>query len=451
LPKPDLVVSASGIRGIVYRGLGPDLACRLGCALVGLCGRGTFVVGRDTRPSGTVLDLAVTAGIASAGGSVLDVGICPTPTIQLAVEWHDARGGIAVTASHNPAEWNALKLIRSDGTFLAKADVERVAAAALSGDLTYAGHDRPADVQYSDDSCRRHISGVLGLDIIDLGSIRRRAFRVALDCVNGAGSVVAPDLLRELGCEVHDLDCRPTGEFTRNPEPTDGNIGALCALVRESRADVGFALDPDADRLAVVDENGLPLGEDYTLVTCADLVLDASPGPLVTNLSTTMALEDIARRHGVDLHRTPIGEINVVTEMKRVGSPIGGEGNGGVILPALHYGRDSLVGMALVLQALAGSGGPLSNMMKKYPRYAILKKKVDQESDLDSEGLYRLLKKEFTGAEFNLDDGVRIQLEGAWLHVRRSGTEPVLRLISEAGTREEAERLVSSALKLIHE
>jgi phosphomannomutase len=448
LSRPELVISASGIRGVVYHGLGPDLACRLACAFANLCGEGAFVVGRDTRPSGSVLNLAVTAGIAAAGGKVIDIGICPTPTVQLAVEKHGAAGGIAITASHNPAEWNALKLISSDGTFLLKNEVDNIAEAARSGQLHYAGPGRPAAVEYAGDACRDHILRVFDLEYVAPDSIRRRGFKVAIDCVNGAGSMAAPDLLRQLGCEVYELDCESSGVFKRNPEPTAANIGSLCNLVKDRGADIGFALDPDADRLALVDETGTPLGEDYTLVICADLVLRRSPGPLVTNLSTSMAVEEVARRHHIDFYRTPVGEINVVTRMKEVGAPIGGEGNGGVILPALHYGRDSLVGMALVLQALAEAACPLSRLMKNYPGYVILKRKLDLEADLDSDRLRTELEKEFAGARLNLDDGVRVELDGAWLHVRRSGTEPILRLISEAATPAEAERLISKALKL---
>ena len=449
MSKPSLVVSASGIRGTVYDGLGPDLVCRLACAFAGILGKGTYVVGRDTRPSGTVLNLAAAAGITSVGCEVVDVGVCPTPTIQLAVEKRGARGGIAITASHNAAEWNALKLISSGGTFLLKDEVERVVAMAGSGEFSYAGPDLSATIETYTGAGREHIDEVLNLDYLDPALIRRRGFKVALDCTNGAGSIVAPEMLRELGCEVHKLDCEPTGVFRRNPEPTGANIGGLCGVVRDRGADIGFALDPDADRLAMVDETGAPVGEDYTLVICADLVLGKSGGPLVTNLSTTMATEEVARMHGADFYRTPIGEINVVTKMKEVGSPIGGEGNGGVILPAIHYGRDSLVGMALVLQHLAETGGTLSRLMKKFPKYDIFKKKISLETDLDSDRLRTIMKDEFAGGRFNLDDGVRVELEGSWLHVRKSGTEPVVRLIGEAATREEAERLVSRAVRLL--
>jgi len=285
---------------------------------------------------------------------------------------------------------------------------------------------------------------------VDRESIRSAGFKVALDCVNGAGSVLAPRLLDELGCKVSQLYCEPSGQFRRVPEPLAENLGGLCDLVRREGADIGFALDPDGDRLAIVDETGSPVGEEYTLVLCADVVLERTRGPVVTNLSTTRAVEDVARSHGVEFHRTPIGEINVVNRMKEVESPIGGEGNGGVILPALHYGRDAMVGMALVLQALARNGRPVSGLLAKFPKYAIFKKKVSLEEDLDIDGLKPILKEEFPGGVFNYDDGIRVDLDQGWLHVRKSGTEPVIRLISETSSLEEAQGLVQRVLERLN-
>jgi phosphomannomutase len=389
------------------------------------------------------------AGIISAGSDVLDIGICPTPTVQLAVENRKARGGIAITASHNPAEWNALKLISRDGTFLAAGEVKRVVEQAGSDDLTYSTFESPGRIERGCRAVEEHVAGVLDLSYVDVERIRKRHLKVALDCVNGAGSLVAPDLLKRLGCEVYERDCQPTGDFRRNPEPASENIGGLCEMVRDARADIGFALDPDADRLAVVNELGRPIGEDYTLVICADVVLRSDKGPLVTNLSTSRAAEDVARQHGVEFYRVPIGEINVVTKMKQVGSTIGGEGNGGVILPALHYGRDSLVGMALVLEALAACGEPLSAMMNKFPQYGIFKTKTSIDESLDTDSLKTMLEKEFEGGRFNYEDGVRVEMGSTWLHVRKSGTEPVLRLIGEAETRRKAEELVKRAMGLL--
>jgi phosphomannomutase len=449
LVNQDLVISASGIRGVVYRGLSPDLAGRLAAALATRLGKGRYVVGRDTRPSGEILSLAVSAGITATGSDVIDIGICPTPTIQLAVEKHQANGGLAITASHNPAQWNALKLISASGTFLSAHQVDQVVAAAREGSIAYSTHNRAGRIQADHTACEYHLAGVLGLDYVDVDRISQRGFKVALDCTNGAGSVIAPELLRRLGCQVMELDCRLSGVFRRNPEPVEQNLLELAGLVREKRADLGFALDPDADRLAVVNELGEPVGEEYTLVICADLVLSKTKGPLVTNLSTTMVLEEVARRHGVKLHRTPIGEINVVVGMKAVGSVIGGEGNGGVILPGLHYGRDAMVAMGLVLEALVESGQTVSGMMNKFPKYAILKEKVETDLEVDFADLRTRMENEFPDGGFNYEDGIRVELGGSWLHLRKSGTEPVIRLISEAPDMARAQKLVAKALRLL--
>jgi phosphomannomutase len=310
-----LVISGSGIRGIVYDGLTPEFACRLASSLASVLGRGTYVLGRDSRPSGALLEPAIAAGLRGAGADVVDVGISPTPSIQLSVEHHKARGGIAVTASHNPAEWNALKLISGSGTFLTGAEVSRVVEVAESGPILYAAHDTAGSITTDPDACKRHASAVIALEDIDSGRIREAGFRVAIDCVNGAGSVLAPELLGDLGCETICLDCETSGEFRRVPEPLAENLGGLCDLVRREKADIGFALDPDGDRLAIVDETGTPIGEEYTLVICADTVLERTRGPVVTNLSTTRAVGDVAAGHGVELHRTPIIELRLARSM----------------------------------------------------------------------------------------------------------------------------------------
>ncbi len=443
------MISGSGIRGIAFESLTPELVNGLAFSLVGSLGKGTYVLGRDTRPSGTVLQPAVAAGLIAAAGRVVDVGVCPTPTVQLAVEHHGARGGIAVTASHNPAEWNALKLISGDGTFLTKEEVDRVVENSSKAPAA-AGYGPAAAVETDSGACRRHASAVLELDHVDPEGVRRAGFKVALDCVNGAGSVLAPELLAGLGCKVSPLYCEPSGDFKRVAEPLAENLGDLCDLVRKEGAHIGFALDPDGDRLAIVDETGTAIGEEYTLVLCADAVLERARGPVVTNLSTTRAVEDVARSRGVAFYRTPIGEINVVNRMKEVSSPIGGEGNGGVILPALHYGRDAMVGMALVLTILARSGRPVSGLLEKFPKYAIFKRKVSLEEDLDMDSLRPVLEEEFRGGAFNYDDGIRVDLDEGWLHVRKSGTEPVIRLISETRSLEESKGLVERTLALLN-
>ena len=444
-----LVISVSGIRGVAYDPLSPEVCCRFAAALGTILGRGTYVVGRDPRLSGETLERAVVSGLAATGSRVIGLGIAATPTIQLAVEHHRAQGGIAVTASHNPAQWNALKLISSAGTFLEKPDVDRVTGVFQSGAISYGAFDQAGALEEDSGAGRRHVDEVLRLGCVDVPKLRKRHLTVAVDCVNGAAGVVIPGLLEGLGCRVLGLGCEPTGSFARNPEPLPENLKGLCDLVREKGADIGLAFDPDGDRLAIVNERGEAVGEDFTLAISADVVLKQKRGPVVTNLSTSMVVEEVAKRHGVPFYRTPIGEINVVSKMKQVGSAIGGEGNGGVILPDLHYGRDALVGTALVLQALAESGGSLSHMMDKYPKYVILKQKVSFETAPDLAELADRVKRLFPGAQFNVDDGLRVDLGGSWLHVRRSGTEPVIRLIAEAGDSLQALALIDRARNLM--
>ncbi|HVP57568.1 MAG TPA: phosphoglucosamine mutase [bacterium] len=444
-----LVISVSGIRGIAFDPLSPDVCCRFAAALATILGQGTYVVGRDTRLSGEMLESAVISGLGATGSRVVDLGVATTPTIQLAVEHHRAQGGIAITASHNPAEWNALKLISRAGTFLEKPDVDRVIDVFNSGKLAYSAFDRAGRLERDPEAGQRHLEQVLRLGYLDLPGLRSRRLRVAIDCVNGAASIVIPDLVRRLGCQLSALSCEPTGIFGRNPEPLAQNLAGLSDLVRRERADLGLAFDPDGDRLAIVDDRGEAIGEDLTLAISADLVLTHRPGPVVTNLSTSMVVEDVAKRHGVPCYRSPIGEINVVSKMKQVGSPIGGEGNGGVILPEIHYGRDALVGTALVLQAVAASGTRLSQMMVKYPKYVIVKEKVSSGSEPGSQEFADRVRGLFPGSQLNLDDGLRVDLGGRWLHIRRSGTEPVIRLIAEAAGIDEARALIAKGRSLL--
>jgi phosphomannomutase len=444
-----LVISVSGIRGIAFDPLSPEVCCRFASALGTALGRGAYVVGRDTRLSGETLKHAVVSGLAATGSGVVDLGIAATPTIQLAVEHVHARGGVAITASHNPAQWNALKLISAAGTFLERADIDRVTSLFESGPLGYSTYDQAGAFDEDREAGRRHIDRVLGLGYLDLAKLRGRRFKVAIDCVNGAACVVIPELLAGLGCDVLPLNSEPTGVFARNPEPLPENLGALCELVRSKGADIGLAFDPDGDRLALIDERGEAIGEDFTLAIAADLVLGRRRGPVVTNLSTSMVVEQVAKRRGVPCYRSPIGEINVVSMMKQVASVIGGEGNGGVILPDVHYGRDALVGAALVLQALAEAGGSLSEMVAKHPRYVILKQKVSFENAPDLESLAPEAKRLFPGALVNLEDGLRVDLGTGWVHVRRSGTEPVIRLIAEASDSAQAQALINKVRSLI--
>ena len=436
--------SVSGLRGIVGEDLVPALVTRYAEAFGSfLAARGGRVVAlaRDSRQSGPAFVAAAAEGLVASGVDVVDLGMVPTPTAQLAVETLEGglAGGIVVTASHNPVEWNALKFVGPGGRFLAKAEAEALFA------LVDAGGRHPgarAGTRRRDETAvGRHLDRVLGLPWLDLAPIRARRFRVALDCVRGAGATIMPALLEALGCEVRAINLEADGRFPREPEPIPENLGELGALVRESRSDLGIAVDPDVDRLALVDETGRAIGEDYTLAFAVRAVLARRQGPVVTNLSTSLVVEDAAREHGVAIERSPVGEANVVERMAAAGAVIGGEGNGGVILPAVHLGRDAPVAATLALALLAARGMTVSALVNSAPRYTIVKAKVPRPSGT-LEQCYAALGRSVAGAAADRQDGLRLALADRWVHVRPSGTEPVVRIIAEAPTREAAEALV---------
>src|SRR5581483_8448430 len=380
------------------------------------------------------------AALQSVGCDVIDVGMAPTPTIQLAVEHHNAAGGLAITASHNPIEWNALKFIAPSGLFLSAAEGAEMREAMARG-IPRATWDCLGHVTLDDDAIARHIDAILALPYIDVPAIRRRAFHVALDCVRGAGATMMPALLDRLGCRVEAINMQTDGRFPRPPEPVADNLGELEDLVRRSHADVGMAVDPDVDRLALVDEIGKAIGEDYTLALAAGAVLRHTKGPVVTNLSTSRVVDDAAALGGVQVIRAPVGEVNVAVRMRDEGSPVGGEGNGGVIVKDLHLGRDAPAGAALVLQMLLDANAPLSRIISQRPRYAIVKDKLDRPAgSLDS--VYTALRIAFAGAGVDTADGIRFAWADRWVHVRPSGTEPVVRVIAEAPTEAQARELV---------
>jgi phosphomannomutase len=371
------------------------------------------------------------------------VGLAPTPTIQLAVEAHHAAGGLAITASHNPVEWNALKFIGPKGLFL---DAEEGTAmrAIAEGVIPRATWDALGTIEPDPGAIARHIAAVLALPYLDVEAIRRRRFKVALDCVRGAGATIMPSLLEQLGCQVTAIDLEPDGRFPRPPEPIAENLGALERLVRDARADIGFAVDPDVDRLALVDETGHAIGEDYTLALASRVVLRQKGGVVVTNLSTSRIVDDVAESAGGRVIRAPVGEVNVATRMRSERAAIGGEGNGGVILTELHLGRDAPVGAALLLQLLADANRPLSEIVAEYPRYAIVKDKLDRpEGPLDP--VYRALTSAFDGAEIDRQDGIRFSWPDRWVHIRPSGTEPIVRVIAEARNEADARALVAQS------
>jgi len=386
---------------------------------------------------------AVAEGLESVGCAVIDCGMIPTPTAQLAVEHHGAGGGIVVTASHNPIEWNALKFVGADGIFLngeTGGKLRLLAEGALPERVDRgAGAERETDGE----AIARHLDGVLGLSALDLERIRRRRFVVALDCVRGVGGTIMPGLLETLGCRVVGMELETDGCFTRPPEPVPENLSGLGALVRDSGADLGMAIDPDGDRMALTDENGRPIGEDYTLALGVRAVLAQAPGPVVVNLSTSLIVDDAAREFGSDVIRAPVGEAHVAREMLDQGAIVGGEGNGGVILPELHFGRDAPVAAALTLQLLAATGRTVSQVVDAAPRYTIVKAKAPRGGDLQA--TYTALEDRFGDASVDRTDGIRLAWGDSWLHVRPSGTEPIVRLIGEAPSPGRAEELVAEA------
>ncbi|HEY7504776.1 MAG TPA: phosphoglucosamine mutase [Gemmatimonadales bacterium] len=453
-----LMISVSGMRGHVGTDLTPELVARHAAALGAWVrsgatagGRPVVVLGRDARTSGPMFARAAAAGLMSVGVDVVDLGVVPTPTVQLAVEHHHAGAGLILTASHNPIEWNALKFVGPDGIFLDAAAGERVRALAEQGPGR-AGWDGIGEVREDPEAVARHLEAILRLPVIDVAAIQRRKFHVGLDCVRGAGAVAVLPLLERLGCKVSGINLEPDGRFPRPPEPVPENLGELARLVRESGADLGLAVDPDVDRLAVVDERGRAIGEDYTLAFAVRAVLDGRSKPatnatVVVNLSTSLVVEDAARAVGAEVLRAPVGEANVARAIREHGAVIGGEGNGGVMYPALHIGRDAPLGVALILHLLATSGVTVSGLVDWSPRYTIVKAKGPRSSELGP--LYERLRRRFADAAADDRDGLRLAWADRWLHIRPSGTEPIVRLIAEAPTPAEAEALVAAGRELL--
>lgn len=435
-----LMVSVSGVRGIIGEGLAPRVVLEFAQAFATYVEQGKVVVGRDSRVSGDILHSAVSAGLQAVGCDIIDIGVCPTPTTQLVVEKLKANGGIMITASHNPIMWNGLKMLGPDGLFLDAEQGERVLSIAKSGDFPFATYDRIGARHAYAEAVSDHVNAILALDYFDAEKIRRRRFRVVLDCICGAGAVLIPDLLWSLGCEVIEVNCEATGLFPRNPEPLPENLSELCERVKSEKADLGVAVDPDSDRLALVSEKGEPLGEERTLALAVKFMLDRKPGPVVVNASTSRANDDVARAAGVEVIRTKVGEINVAKKMREVGAVIGGEGNGGVILPELHLGRDAPAGIVLTLQHLAEFGGALSELNDTLPNYVITKDKVELENIEPQTALERI-REAYANEKLDLIDGVKILFDQSWVHIRPSNTEPIIRVIAEAPTAQDARKL----------
>ena len=455
-----LIKSISGIRGTIGGAAGDGLTpldiVKFTSAYATFIRRTTtktsnvIVVGRDARLSGQMVDDVVVGTLTGMGFDVVNIGLATTPTTEIAVVGENACGGIIITASHNPKQWNALKLLNEDGEFLNDAQGKEVLAIAEREDLDYAEVDALGKEYINNTYMQRHIDSVLKLKLVDVDAIRKANFTVAVDAVNSIGGVVIPALLKRLGVKnVIELYCEPTGKFGHTPEPIPENLTDIASLMAEGKADVGFVVDPDVDRLAIIMENGEFFVEEYTLVSIADYVLSQTPGATVSNLSSSRALRDVTVAHGCSYTAAAVGEVNVVTEMKRTGAVIGGEGNGGVIYPESHYGRDALVGVALFLTLLAKSGKKVSELKKGYPQYSIAKNKIQLTPDIDVDAILRAVKEHYSAEKITDIDGVKIDFADCWVHLRKSNTEPIIRIYSEASTMEKAESLAADMKKVI--
>lgn len=450
-----LIKSISGIRGTIGGpagdGLSPIDIVKFTAAFAKFIAGNTsktsrtIVVGRDARLSGAMVDRLVTGTLMGMGFDVVDIELASTPTTELAVVWENACGGLILTASHNPRQWNALKLLNEHGEFLSDREGKEVLRLAESLDFDFAGVDELGKVYVNNTYNRRHIDAVLALPLVDTEAIRNAHFTVAVDAVNSVGGVIIPQLLKALGVEkVVELNCTPTGDFAHTPEPIPENLTGIADLMAGGAADVAFVVDPDVDRLAIVDENGKMFGEEYTLVSVADYVLQHTPGNTVSNLSSSRALADVTRARGGEYNAAAVGEVNVTTKMKETGAVIGGEGNGGVIYPELHYGRDALVGVALFLTLLAKSGKTVSELRKTYPAYEIVKMKLVLEPTTDVDAILAAVKERYANERITDIDGVKIDFADGWVHLRKSNTEPIIRIYAEAHDAAQATALATT-------
>ncbi len=455
-----LIKSISGIRGTIGGNTGDNLtpidivkfaasyATFIKKSATGE-GKIKIVLGRDARISGPMVHNIIAGTLMGMGCDVVDIGLATTPTTEIAVTKEEADGGIIITASHNPKQWNALKLLNSKGEFLNAAEGNEILSIAESDDFLFAPVDELGQI-CSKQFLHEHISSVLSLDLVDVDTIKAANFRVAVDAVNSVGGIAIPELLYALGVkEVFKLHCATHGNFSHNPEPLPQNLTELASLMKSSKADVGFAVDPDVDRLVIYAENGEPFGEEYTLVTVADYVLQHTPGNTVSNLSSTRALSDVTRKHGGEYFSAAVGEVNVVEKMKATNAIIGGEGNGGIIYPASHYGRDALVGIALFLTQLAKSGKTVSELRAEYPSYFMSKQKIDLTPDIDIDKLLQQVKEKFAHEKVTDIDGVKIDFADKWVHLRKSNTEPIIRIYSEAKSQQEAEEIGATIIEII--
>ncbi len=448
-----LMISISGIRGIVGSSLTPEVIVKYTSAFAEYSKKGTIVIGRDGRITGKSIAHIVSSTLLQMGCDVTALGVCPTPTVALAVEKRKAAGGISITASHNPMMWNGLKFFGPTGLFLDAEENRELWRIADRPGRSYVPWDQQGMHISLEHFIDEHIEAVLKIPSVKPDSIRKRKFKIVLDCVNAAGGLVVPKLLRKLGCKVIEMNCEGSGIFSHMPEPIPENLTDLCKRVRKEKADLGIAVDPDVDRLVLIDDRGEPFGEEYTIANVVKFVLAHQPKTnskskigisksVVVNLSTTRAVEDIATSYGYTTVRTPVGEINVAKKMKEIGAIVGGEGSGGVILPNVHLGRDAMVGIALTLQHLAEFDGTMSELKKSLPQYMITKGKVGL-GKTDPDRVLARIQQKFSGeGKVNTDDGLKIDFPESWVHLRKSNTEPIIRIIAEASSKVTADKLV---------
>lgn len=455
-----LIKSISGIRGTIGGKPGEALtpidivkfASAFGSWVVQKTGIAKVIIGRDARPSGEMVSDLVSRSLQGLGIEVIDLGLSTTPTVEVAVPLEKAGGGIIITASHNPVQWNALKLLNDKGEFISGDDGAEVLEMAESGNIAFAEVKKLGTYSRIDDYIARHIQMILDLPYVDVEAIRKAKFRIVVDAVNSTGGIAVPQLLEALGAShVEKLYCEPNGHFPHNPEPLPEHIGQICGELEGGNYDLGIIVDPDVDRLALVCEDGTPFGEEYTLVAVADYVLQKEKGNTVSNLSSTRALRDVTEKHGGSYAAAAVGEVNVVTKMKEVNAVIGGEGNGGVIYPALHYGRDALAGIALFLSHMAQTGMKASRLRASYPNYYISKNKIELTPEIDVDHVLEEIKKKYQKQPTNTIDGVKIEFDKEWVHLRKSNTEPIIRIYSESESQATAEHLAQKIISDIKE
>ncbi|WP_454953616.1 phosphoglucosamine mutase [Capnocytophaga gingivalis] len=446
-----LIKSISGIRGTIGGKVDENLtpidavkfAAAYGSWLKGQVGKEyvKVVIGRDARISGEMIQNLVQYTLIGLGIDVVNIGLSTTPTVEVAVPLEKADGGIILTASHNPKEWNALKLLNDKGEFVSDQDGKAILRIAQENDFSFATVDHLGKLNYDDRYIDLHIQKVLALPLVTPEAIQKKKFRVVVDAVNSTGGIAIPRLLERLGVEVVKLYCEPNGHFPHNPEPLKEHLGDICKKVVEEKADFGIVVDPDVDRLAFITDQGEMFGEEYTLVACADYVLSKAKGNVVSNLSSSRALRDIAQKYGVTYSAAAVGEVNVVTEMKRVEAIIGGEGNGGIIYPELHYGRDALVGVALFLSLLAERGGSVQQLRESYPAYFMSKNKIQLTEQINPDQILKAMEQKYAHEQTTTIDGLKIDFADSWVHLRKSNTEPIIRIYTEAKSQKEADAL----------